>query len=137
VWFVAVLAPTSSVIPVRDAMAEHRLYLASAGLLMAAASLSWRTIATRRSVRLALAGVLFVLAAATYRRHDLWSRPLDLWEEAVRRAPAAWQAHWGYAEALREVGQCDRARPEYETALRLYPEHAGARAGLEICRSPR
>ena len=136
VWFVAVLAPTSSVIPVRDPMAEHRLYLASAGLLLAAASVCWRAIATRRAVRVALAGVVFVLAVATYRRHELWSRPADLWEEAIARSPDAWQAHWGYAELLREISRCDKARSEYEAVLRLYPDHGGARAGLAACRQP-
>jgi hypothetical protein len=136
VWFIGVLAPTTSFIPVRDAMAEHRLYLASAGLLLAAASVSWRTIASRRAVRVALAGVVFVLAVATYRRNEVWARPVTLWEEAVRRAPNTWQSHWGYAELLREIGQCDRARPEYDAVLRLYPDHAGARAGLAICRQP-
>ena len=58
---------------------------------------------------------------------------MDLWEESVRRAPDAWQAHWGYGELLREIGRCDRARPEYEAVLRSYPDHAGARAGLEAC----
>ena len=134
VWFIGVLAPTSTMIPVRDPMAEHRLYLASAGLLLAAASVSWRAIALRRALRVALAGALFVLAVASYRRLDLWSRPVELWEEAVRRAPGAWQAHWGYAEILREVGRCDRAGPEYDAVLRLYPDHAGARAGLDTCR---
>src|SRR4029453_13404298 len=35
VWFLAVLAPSSSFLPLREGMAEHRVYLASAGLFMA------------------------------------------------------------------------------------------------------
>jgi len=77
--------------------------------------------------------VLAVLAAGTYRRNEVWSSPMDLWEESVRRAPDAWQAHWGYADLLREIGQCDRAKPEFDLVLRLNPDHAGARAGLEEC----
>jgi hypothetical protein len=133
IWFVGVLAPTSSLIPVRDAMAEPRLYLASAGLLLAAASLTCRAIAERRTIRIALTVAVAVLAIVTYRRNALWSNPMDLWKEAVRRAPASWQSHWGYAEVLREIGQCDRARPEYDLVLRLNPDHAGARAGLDRC----
>lgn len=133
VWFVGVLAPTA-IVSVRDAMAEHRLYLASGGLLLATASLAARPIAGSRVARAVLALVLAMLAVATYRRNELWSDPMKLWEESVERSPQAWQAHWGYGELLREIGRCDRAVPEYEAVLRLNPWHADARARLEACR---
>jgi protein O-mannosyl-transferase len=133
VWFAGALMPTSSFIPLRDAMAEHRLYLASLGLLLAFASVTWRTIARRRVVQIALTGILAILAVGTYRRNEVWSNSMDVWEESVRWAPNAWQAHWGRAELLRELGRCDLAKPEYETVLRLYPDYAGARAGLNRC----
>lgn len=132
VWFIGVLAPTI-LAPVRDPMAEHRLYLASAGLLLAMGSVSWPLLANGRALRVALAVAVLALAVTAHRRNELWSRPVDLWEEAVHRAPNAWQAHWGYAELLRELGQCDRARPEYDAVLRLYPDHGGARAGRDAC----
>lgn len=134
IWFVGVLAPTASFIPVRDAMAEHRLYLAAAGPLLGAASLAARPLAAYRAARVALAIVLVLLAFGTYRRNQLWSDPMRLWEESVRRSPDAWQAHWGYGELLREIGRCDRAASEYEAVLRLHPAHAGALAALDACR---
>ena len=134
IWFVGVLAPTTSFIPVRDAMAEHRLYLASAGLFLAAAALVARSLATHRAARATLAVVLVVLGVRTYQRNMLWGDPMALWEESVRRSPDAWQAHWGYGDLLREIGRCDRAAPEYETVLRLNPGHRRARAALDACR---
>lgn len=134
VWFVAALAPTSSLIPLPDAMAEHRVYVAAAGLLLAGASLCAVPLATRPVLRVIATAVLVVLAVQTYRRILVWNDPMTLWQESVERSPDAWQARLGYAELLREVGRCDRARPEYETVLRLYPNHAGARAGLNACR---
>ena len=134
IWFVGVLAPTTSLIPVRDGMAEHRLYLASGGLLLAAASLLTKPLATRRTARIAGTIVLALLAVGTYRRFQVWSDPMKLWEESIARSPDAWQAHWGYAELLRETGQCGRAVPEYQTVLRAYPAHRGALAGLAACR---
>ena len=134
VWFVGVLVPTSSFIPVRDAMAEQRLYFASAGLWLAAASVLARPLALNRAVRALAAGVLLALALATYSRNTLWSDPMRLWEESIARAPDAWQAHWGYAELLREIARCDRAIPEYEAVLRLNPGHVQAETRLHGCR---
>ena len=134
VWFLAVLAPTSSVIPLPDAMAEHRAYLASAGLILALAAILALPLATRRVVRTIATVALVALAVQTYRRLIVWRDPMTLWQESVERSPDAWQARLGYAELLREVGQCGRARAEYETVLRLYPNHAGAKAGLDLCK---
>jgi protein O-mannosyl-transferase len=134
IWFFATLAATS-VVPLRDAMAEHRTYVPAAGLLFAAASLLARPLSTRRTARLAAIAVLAALSVLTYARHTVWSEPLELWEEAVRRSPDAWQARLGHAEILREIGRCERAIPEYETTLRLNPDQGDAVAGLKHCRT--
>jgi tetratricopeptide (TPR) repeat protein len=134
VWFLAMLAPTSSLIPLPDAMAEHRVYIAGAGLFLAVASALASPLATRRLARAVATGVLVLLTVQTYRRIVLWSDPMKLWQRSVERAPEAWQARLGYADLLREVGRCDQARAEYEAVLRLYPNHGGAKAGLDACR---
>lgn len=133
-WFLGALAPTSSFIPVRDGMAEHRLYVASGGLLLAIASVLTGSLATRRVLRIAGTVLLALLTIATYRRFQVWSDPMKLWEESIARSPDAWQAHWGYAEILRETGQCSRAVPEYHVVLRAHPAHRGALDGLDACR---
>ena len=98
IWFVGVLAPTSSFLPVRDGMAEHRLYLAFAGLLLATASVSRAAAGDVAAGPGGGDGCVLVLAVGTYRAQSRPGRdPMPLWEEAVRRSPGAWQAHWGYA----------------------------------------
>jgi tetratricopeptide (TPR) repeat protein len=134
IWFFATLAATSTIVPLRDAMAEHRTYVPAAGLLLAAASLLARPLATRRAARGVAVAVLAVLTVLTYVRQTVWAEPLRLWEESVRRSPEAWQARLGYAEILREIGRCDRAIPEYQAALRLYPDQPKAASGLRVCR---
>lgn len=134
IWFFAALAATSTIVPLRDAMAEQRTYVPAAGLLLAAASLLARPLSTRRAARGVAVCVLAVLSVLTYARHAVWADPLRLWQESVWRSPEAWQAHLGYAEILREIGQCERAIPEYEAALQLNPAHPDAVNGLKNCR---
>jgi protein O-mannosyl-transferase len=139
VWFVATLAPTTSVVPLRDAMAEPRMYLPGAGLLLAAASVLWRPLACRPGFRSAGAVVLVVLGLVTYTRNRAMANPRDVWREAARRAPHAWQAHLEYAESLREAGRCDEARAEYEAARALNGQlatglHLGAPCASAVSR---
>ncbi len=132
-WFVGVLAPTM-LVPVRDGMAEHRLYLASGGLLLAGAYAVARPLANARVARIVAAGIIGLLALRThYVRNVVWLDAMRLWEESVARSPNAWQARLGHAELLRDVGQCDAARLEYREVLRLFPEYP-ARAALDGCR---
>lgn len=134
-WFFAALA-TSTVAPLRDAMAEHRAYVPAAGLLLAVASLLARPLSARPPARGVAVWVLAVLSGLTYVRQTVWADQLRLWEESVRRSPGAWQARLGHAEILREIGQCVRAIPEYEATLRLHSAQADAIEGLKRCRAP-
>ncbi len=133
VWFLASLAPSSSIIPLREGMAEHRVYLASAGFFLAVVALLARPLATRASARLAASVVLLVCVFLTVQRNIVWSNAIALWEEAAATAPATWEPHYAYADALREAGQCDRAIPEYEIVLNLRPRHRDAVTNLGIC----
>jgi protein O-mannosyl-transferase len=119
IWFLAALAPTSSFVPLRDPMAEPRLYVAGAGLIFAVSSVLAPLLASRRAARVAATAALAVLGFAASTRTRIWQDPLILWTEAVQRAPGSWQAHFELAAALEEIGACDRAAPEYAAATRL------------------
>jgi hypothetical protein len=134
IWFVGVLAPTA-IAPVRDGMVEHRLYLAAPGLLIAIASAVAPALAEWRSARATATIAVIVLAVVAFERNRDWREPMTLWQQAVERAPGAWQSHLGYAELLRDVGQCDRATAEYREVMRLYPDNEAALSGMESCRS--
>ena len=149
VWYLAVIAPSSSVIALREGMAEHRAYLASAGAFMIVAPLAHRMLersrARRRSSReggraavtlpyaAALTGLIVVLSALTLARNNVWSSPVALWQEAAIQAAGMWEPHYALADSLRESGDCQAAIPEYEAAVRLRPDHRDAQTNLGIC----
>jgi tetratricopeptide (TPR) repeat protein len=110
-------------------MAEHRVYLASCGLFLVAGTfISWilsLALVTRRRVRYAFVALLgaeiALLAAGSYVRNIMWSDPVQLWLEAVARAPDAWQPRVGLGQAYHEAGQRRRAIEEYTRATELNP----------------
>jgi len=137
VWFFAVLAPSSSFVPLREGMAEHRVYLASAGFFTAIAGVfaTWcrRSEGQSWSPRVAVALVLLVLCVLTARRNEVWSSPIALWTEATLHAEGMWEPHYALADSLRENGRCDAAIAEYRKVIALRPVQRDAHTNLGIC----
>jgi tetratricopeptide (TPR) repeat protein len=73
--------------------------------------------------RKALAGgcaVLAALAAATTRaRAEVWSDPVSIWEDTVRKSPEKSRAHFQLGYAYSEQQRFDRAIAEFERAAAL------------------
>ena len=132
VWFLAALAP-SSILPLREGMAEHRVYVASGGLFLMAAALCAPSLATSKAARITGAVVLIMCSWLTVQRNVVWSDARRVWAEAVRRSPGMWEPHYAYADALREKGECAAAVPEDEAVLRLKPGYRDALTNLGIC----
>jgi Tfp pilus assembly protein PilF len=137
VWFLAVLAPSSSFVPLREGMAEHRVYLASAGMFMIVAALlhTWTASVRPRSSapRVAVAVIACVLCLLTVMRNRVWADPIALWTEATRSAEEMWEPHYALADSLREAGQCAAAVPEYRKVVALRPAHRDGHTNLGIC----
>jgi protein O-mannosyl-transferase len=135
-WFLLVLVPSSALIALDqgEPMAEHRVYLASCGIFLAAgAAIGWmgarlsRTTAIGVSARRGWLGaavfalVLVSLGTSTLVRNAVWRNPVTLWRESVDLAPTHYRPRLLLGEALQDAGQRDAAIEEYQTAIRLRP----------------
>jgi tetratricopeptide (TPR) repeat protein len=127
-WFFAILAPTSSVVPVADTMFEHRMYLPLVAVV-ALAVLGGFALAGRRSL-IVCAGLAVGLGWATVRRNDDYRSELALWSDTVAKRPENVRAHYTLGTVLFALGRADEAIGEYETALRLKPDSAEAHNDL-------
>jgi len=139
-WFFLVLAPSSSVVALRESMAEHRAYLASCGLFIVAGAALARWAGSERAARgaaargfAAVALVVIVLGALTVQRNHVWSSSIALWAEAAGRAPMYWEPHYSLGDALREQRRCKEAIEEYRVVIDLRPGHRDALNNLGIC----
>jgi Flp pilus assembly protein TadD len=142
-WFLLLLLPSSALVALGhgEAMTEHRVYLASGGLFLAAGDAIARLMVrlTRAGGRVrfyargALATGVIVLCALTVSRNVVWASPVALWHEAVDRAPDHWRPRLLLGEALQDNGRRDEAVEQYEAALRIRPTEPSAYMKLGLC----
>lgn len=128
-WFFAILAPSSSVVPlVSQTVSEHRMYLPLAAPL-AAALVGLYLLAGRRAF--VVAGVIAALfGALTVRRNTDYRSEITIWRDTVAKAPANARARVNLGSVLQALGRPDEARREYEAALRLDADSPEAQNNL-------
>ncbi|HEV7735048.1 MAG TPA: tetratricopeptide repeat protein [Candidatus Binatia bacterium] len=124
-WIVVTLAPESSVVPLAEAVNEHRPYLAMLGFGTLTALAAW-TLAGRRLLPFAIGVAVLVtaLGVATHARNRIYQDDLALWQDAVAKAPGNARAWLNAGHAAMVRGQDDEARRLLLEAHRLSPCYA-------------
>jgi protein O-mannosyl-transferase len=121
-WFFVILLPTSSVIPAAgQPIAENRVYLPLAGVMIGLVLIAEK--AGRRGGSIAMATVVFAFAMLTISRNRMFQTDLGLWEDTLRKAPGNSRAHQYYGSALVQAGRIDDALREFEISARIRPLH--------------
>jgi hypothetical protein len=140
-WFLLLLLPTT-ILPLRELMAEHRVYLASCGFFVLVGELlhgAARWIQSAEGSRdstpatVSAMAIVGVLSVATMARNAVWDDPVSLWRDAAAKAPDVNAPHYQLGNVLRENRNCEEAIPHYRRAIELVPEHWNAWNNLGIC----
>ncbi|MGH9720524.1 MAG: tetratricopeptide repeat protein [Bryobacteraceae bacterium] len=113
------LAPTSSILPIRDPVAERRLYLPIIGLLLIAVEFLRRVRIDSHAAVASLGAVLLGSGALTYQRAKAWSSAEALWGDAVAKSPGKSRAHFQLAFAYFAQRRCNEAVQEYAIVAKL------------------
>jgi protein O-mannosyl-transferase len=131
-WFLLILAPTSSIIPLASQpTAEHRLYLPLAAVTATAVLLLYRAL-SRRGLALAL-GLAAVFAVLTVQRNRVYQDEERLWSDTVAKRPANARAHLDLGFAIaRDPARLPEAISHYREAISLDPSYAEAHLKLGI-----
>lgn len=131
VWFFAILAPSSSVVPlVSQTMAEHRMYLPLAAVV-AGAVLGIHVFARRGSPWI-FCVLMLALGLSTYRRNQDYRSEVSIWSNTVSRRPANLRARNELANALEDEGRHAEAITQYEAAIQLAPDDPGSHYNLAL-----
>ncbi len=131
-WFFIVLAPTSSFIPIKDLLFEHRMYLPLAAVIVMVVVIIHHGLLyleERRGVeawgRRVLGAILFVgvvvaLTYGTIRRNTDYHDALGMWYDVITKRPSNPRGHLGLGTAVFALGEQARDRGDLETARELF-----------------
>jgi tetratricopeptide (TPR) repeat protein len=119
VFFFAVLAPSSSVVPLLQKMAEHRMYLPLAAVLVVAVTVLYSRFGRKALAILAVVAVAF--GAATVRRNQDYATNIRIYEDTVAKRPGNARAIALLADYYQRAGRLDDARLQLERSLQVEP----------------
>jgi len=135
-WFFIILAPTSSFIPIKDPMFEHRMYLSLAAVIVVCVIMVYRVLsnlferfsATRRARQFVtvvlLVAALTPLAGAAAARNSTYRSRVALWADVIAKRPANARGHHNLGIAFADEGRLNEAMAEYAEAIRIDPNYS-------------
>lgn len=119
--YLLLMAPTSSVLPIADPIADRRLYLSMLGLLLIVVDVVGRLHVPPKKLAAACGVVLLAAAWATHARAAVWANPVTLWQDAAQKSPNKRRVRFQLASAYYDAGRCDLALAEYQKTAELKP----------------
>ncbi|MBT4611463.1 MAG: tetratricopeptide repeat protein [Gemmatimonadetes bacterium] len=124
IWFGVCMLPYS-VLPLNIFVAERRVYLASAGLVLLAVW-AWQRLHSCRGRQVSWIGVGLIssLLILTVQRNSVWASEISLWSDAAQKHQLSARARVNLALAHRRAQDPKAARTHLEVGLRLDPEFA-------------
>ena len=130
-WFFITLSVESSIIPITDALFEHRLYLPMFGFALIVTYLIFNILLKQRSWAIIISFFIIVsLGIATYARNRVWGYSIELWSDVVSKSPKNERAHNNLANVLMDKGVLKDAINHFYEAVRLNPSYADAHNNL-------
>ncbi len=131
-FFFLALSLESSIIPIKDVIFEHRLYLPMIGFA-AAFSMGLLSLLRLFSINgkcgfvfkwyLYLSCTVIIVAGiAAYTRNRVWKDDLSLWGDAASKSPEKLRPQYNMGNTYLALGRFDEAVSHYNKALRIKPD---------------
>ncbi len=120
-WFtyLILLAPTSSFVPIRDPIAERRLYLPFIGLLFITVEFLRRSKARQSTLIAVLSLVVVAEAVLSYQRNQVWGNAVEIWKDTAAKSPNKLRPRFQLALADFQAQRCEDSVVEYGKAAQL------------------
>ena len=126
-WFFITLAVESTIIPITDALVEHRLYLPLFGFAVLVPWLIFRLLPTRRRLACLICLILVTaLGTGTFLRNKTWCDEETLWSDVIDKCPHNYRAFNNLGRYLALQKRYQEAIIFLERSLALHPSYAEA-----------
>ncbi|MCM8775321.1 MAG: tetratricopeptide repeat protein [Candidatus Omnitrophica bacterium] len=131
-WFFLTLSVESSIIPIKDVIAEHRLYLPMIGFAIAVTATLDALLRDSKKFTAFFFVILILLCSATFQRNRVWMNGIHLWEDAIRADPKKARPYSNLGFEYGQAGEYDKAIEYSRKALELDPSYADAYVNLGL-----
>ncbi|OGC49023.1 hypothetical protein A2W32_02865 [candidate division WWE3 bacterium RBG_16_37_10] len=136
-FFFLALSIESSIFPLNDVIYEHRLYLPSAGAIIAVVCIfcelqhairknirftETRKISLARVSRLLIFSTILLLSIATVSRNKAWQTQVSIWTDTITKSPNKARPYNGLGIALFGKGQYGLAAKSFQKAIEIKPQ---------------
>ena len=88
-WFLLSMSIESGIIPIRDIMMEHRMYLPlfGYGMIITGVIMQYVNYQSRIGLYVATGLVLIIMMVGTFNRNKVWQSSISLWEDCLDKNP--------------------------------------------------
>ena len=119
-WFFLTISVESSFIPIKDVIAEHRLYLPMFSFSLVLAYVLKKMI-DRYSVyaKIFTIVLLILYAGLTVARNQVWQSKIALWSDTVKKSPFKPRPHNNLGHALVLQDSVSQAKTHFKRAIEL------------------
>lgn len=120
-WIFVSLLIESSIIPIKDVIFEHRLYLPMFGFALISVSvfISVFRIQSPSYLMALMLIVTMLYGFKTYDRNKVWKTRVSLWTDVVEKSPKKARAHMNLGEAYFSVSNHKMALHHYNKAIEV------------------
>lgn len=132
-WFFIALSVESSIIPIRDVIFEHRVYLPSVGLFAAITTgvlVAAQRLKMEKVAMSVLMLAILIFSGATYARNTVWASKISLWEDVTQKSPNKARGHNNLGIFYSEQGFLDKGSREFQAAIEINPGYSDAHYNL-------
>lgn len=127
-WLFITLSVESSILPIRDVINEHRLYLPLFGFSLIFVSIIWDFFARKRlyAVIVFFLVINIIYGFITYEQNKVWESKLSLWLDNTSQKPHNARSHSNLGSTYITLRDFEKAEEAYTEAVRLKPDYIEA-----------
>jgi len=128
-WFIIVLLPESSILPLRIPQNDYRMFPAMIGLCIAFAGTAWLVIEKLKGATKAITVIVTIvcivfnisMAYASHQRVHVWSSDELMWEDVIKKDPTNGRVLMNLGVELIQQGNIKDAEQYFERAKSMSP----------------